>query len=191
MYNFCVVSFEKQYLKTDYMTVCDLLEPVIGVKAKEDIATALVAVMQREGYAQKFLADIVMADVDKIGNGPKRHHSSSLILSSLVYLSLVVVVVVSFFENTLTDDEHLTFRGNSLATKAMEAYMKLVGENYLQDTLAEVIGGIVDHAADRDCEVDPLKVTSPAMLAKQQAHLRAVVESSWRCILNSTPYFPA
>ena len=27
----------------------------------------------------------------------------------------------------------------------MEAYMKLVGENYLQDTLAEVIGGIVDH----------------------------------------------
>lgn len=49
------------------MTVCELLEPVIGVKAKEDIATALVAVMQREGYAQKFLADIVMADVDKIG----------------------------------------------------------------------------------------------------------------------------
>ena len=54
-------------MKTDYMTICDLLEPVIGVKAKEDIATALVAVMQREGYAQKFLADIVMADVDKIG----------------------------------------------------------------------------------------------------------------------------
>ncbi|XP_046655866.1 ras GTPase-activating protein raskol-like isoform X4 [Daphnia pulicaria] len=144
-----------EYLKTDYMTVCDLLEPAIGVKAKEDIATALVAVMQREGYAQKFLADIVMADVDRI------------------------------------DDEHLTFRGNSLATKAMEAYMKLVGENYLQDTLAEVIGGIVDHAADRDCEVDPLKVTSPAMLAKQQAHLRAVVESAWHCILKSTPYFPA
>lgn len=27
-----------------------------------------------------------------------------------------------------TDNEHLTFRGNSIATKAMEAYMKLVGE---------------------------------------------------------------
>lgn len=49
------------------MSVCDLLEPVIGVKAKEDIATAMVAVMQREGYAQKFLADIVMSDVDKSG----------------------------------------------------------------------------------------------------------------------------
>ena len=50
------------------MTISQLLEPAIGVKAKEDIATALVAVMQREGYAQKFLSDIVMADVEKIGD---------------------------------------------------------------------------------------------------------------------------
>ena len=172
------------------MTVCDLLEPVIGVKAKEDIATALVAVMQREGYAQKFLADIVMADVDKIGKDPKSHHSSSLAVVIACFFLFLTPCLFCLCVHT-TDDEHLTFRGNSLATKAMEAYMKLVGENYLQDTLAEVIGGIVDHAADRDCEVDPLKVTSLAMLAKQQAHLRAVVESAWRCILNSTPYFPA
>ena len=44
-----------------------MLEPVVGVKAKEEIATALVAVMQREGYAHKFLSDIVMADVHKNG----------------------------------------------------------------------------------------------------------------------------
>ena len=144
-----------EYLKTDYMTVCELLEPAIGVKAKEDIATALVAVMQREGYAQKFLSDIVMADVDK------------------------------------SDDEHLTFRGNSLATKAMEAYMKLVGENYLQDTLADIIGGIVEAAAVKDCEIDPLKVTSASTLIKQQANLRAAVEMAWHRILNSTSYFPA
>lgn len=72
----------------------------------------------------------------------------------------------------------------------MEAYMKLVGENYLQDTLAEVIGGLVESAAVKDCEVDPLKVTSPVVLAKQQANLRSAVESAWRRILNSTPYFP-
>lgn len=118
-------------------------------------------------------------------------HPSFIIIS--VCVITCVVNLPSWFVClfVFADDEHLTFRGNSLATKAMEAYMKLVGENYLQDTLAEVIGGIVDHAADRDCEVDPLKVTSPAMLAKQQAHLRAVVESAWHCILKSTPYFPA
>lgn len=68
------------------MSVCDLLEPVIGVKAKEDIATALVAVMQREGYAQKFLADIVMADVDKIGRyRRRRRRCSPLYFSSLKF----------------------------------------------------------------------------------------------------------
>lgn len=44
-----------------------MLEPVIGVKAKEDIATALVYVMQREGLAKQFLADIVMMDIERIG----------------------------------------------------------------------------------------------------------------------------
>lgn len=56
-----------QYLKTDYKSVCEVLEPVIGVKAKEDIATALVSVMQREGLAKEFLADIVMMDIERIG----------------------------------------------------------------------------------------------------------------------------
>ena len=90
----------------------------------------------------------------------------------------------------IADDEHLTFRGNSLATKAMEAYMKLVGENYLQDTLADVISGIVESAQLKDCEIDPLKVTSSTALTKQQANLRSAVEACWRRILNSTPYFP-
>ena len=30
------------------------------------------------------------------------------------------------------DNEHLMFRGNSLATKSMEAFMKLVADDYLK-----------------------------------------------------------
>lgn len=56
-----------EYLKTDYAPLCEKLEPVIGVKAKEDIATALVAVMQREKKAPQFLADLVMMDIHRIG----------------------------------------------------------------------------------------------------------------------------
>lgn len=49
------------------------------------------------------------------------------------------------------DNEHLMFRGNSLATKAMEGYMKLVGEQYLQDTLGDVIRTVME--SNDDCEV--------------------------------------
>ena len=55
------------YLKSDYKPLCEKLEPVIGVKAKEDIATAMVAVMQREKRAPMFLADLVMMDIHRIG----------------------------------------------------------------------------------------------------------------------------
>ncbi|KAG8228210.1 hypothetical protein J437_LFUL004335 [Ladona fulva] len=56
-----------EYLKNEYSTVCEALEPVVGVRAKEDIATALVHVMQREGLAQDFLADLVMMDIHRVG----------------------------------------------------------------------------------------------------------------------------
>ncbi|XP_032452988.1 probable Ras GTPase-activating protein isoform X4 [Nasonia vitripennis] len=140
-----------EYLKTDYAALCEKLEPVIGVKAKEDIATALVAVMQREKRAPQFLADLVMMDIHRI------------------------------------DDERLTFRGNSLATKAMEAYLKLTGDRYLQETLGPVVRGAVEGG---DCEVDPLKVASVAALHKQQQNLRAAVELAWSRILASHSHFP-
>ncbi|KAI4492127.1 hypothetical protein M0802_010024 [Mischocyttarus mexicanus] len=140
-----------EYLKTDYASLCEKLEPVIGVKAKEDIATALVAVMQREKKAPQFLADLVMMDIHRI------------------------------------DDERLTFRGNSLATKAMEAYLKLTGDRYLQETLGAVVRGAVEGG---DCEVDPLKVASVAALHKQQQNLRNAVELAWGKILSSHAHFP-
>ncbi|XP_075227066.1 ras GTPase-activating protein raskol isoform X3 [Lycorma delicatula] len=141
-----------QYLKTDYKSICEVLEPVIGVKAKEDIATALVHVMQREGLAKEFLADIVMMDIERI------------------------------------EDERLTFRGNSLATKAMEAYLKLTGERYLYATLGELVGGVLSGRVD--CEVDPLKAGSGAALARNQANLRSAVEKTWERILGSNSQFP-
>lgn len=141
-----------QYLKSDYKPLCEVLEPVIGVKAKEDIATALVHVMQREGLAKQFLADIVMMDIDRV------------------------------------DDSRLTFRGNSLATKSMEAYLKLTGDRYLQETLGELVATVL--TAGHDCEVDPLKVASVSALQRQQQNLRAAVEMAWSKILESHTIFP-
>lgn len=74
-----------EYLKTDYASLCEKLEPVIGVKAKEDIATALVAVMQREKKAPQFLADLVMMDIHRIGK-------SSLFVELIKILSRIKII---------------------------------------------------------------------------------------------------
>lgn len=83
----------------------------------------------------------------------------------------------------------MTFRGNSLATKAMEAYLKLTGEKYLIATLGELVTG--GTLSSGDCEVDPLKVGgSPSTLTRHQENLRLAVQSTWSAILASNNSFP-
>jgi RAS protein activator-like 2 len=138
------------YLKEHYKKVCELLEPVIGVKAKEDIGQALILFMHANGLAAEFLTDVVALDLLRVG------------------------------------DQRLTFRGNSLATKSMEAFLKLTGEQYLQDTLSAPISDII--ASEIDCEVDPAKANGS--LSKQQQALRNAVQSSWNNIAESSKFFP-
>uniref|UniRef100_A0A336MXN6 CSON007884 protein n=1 Tax=Culicoides sonorensis TaxID=179676 RepID=A0A336MXN6_CULSO len=138
------------YLKENYKQVCELLEPVIGVKAKEDIGQALVLLMYAQGIVGSFLTDVVALDLLRVG------------------------------------DQRLTFRGNSLATKSMEAFLKLTGEQYLQDTLSAPISEII--ASDKDCEVDPLKATGS--LSRQQQALRIAVKTAWNAIAESHKNFP-
>ncbi|CAL4149516.1 unnamed protein product [Meganyctiphanes norvegica] len=141
-----------QFVSSEYTLLCEVLEPVLSVKAKEDIATSLINIMQHQGNAKHFLADIMIMEIDRIY------------------------------------DTHLLFRGNSLASKAMEAFMKLVGEKYLLDTLKQVITDIVE--TGHDCEVDPMKISQISLLQKQQENLLSVVKMTWSRILNSHPFFP-
>ncbi|XP_022249803.1 ras GTPase-activating protein nGAP-like [Limulus polyphemus] len=141
-----------QYIKLEYKCLCDILEPVISVRAKEEIATALVHIMHKESMAKAFLSDVVMDDIEKI------------------------------------DDQHLTFRGNSLATKATEAYMKLLGDKYLQDTLGEFVRTVMENS--NDCEVDPSKVSNNAVLQRHQSNLLTYVKMAWHKIINSAHSLP-
>ncbi|XP_055350428.1 LOW QUALITY PROTEIN: disabled homolog 2-interacting protein-like [Paramacrobiotus metropolitanus] len=142
-----------EYLKSNYVELCRFLEPRIGIKAKEEIATCLVNIMHKMGWASLFLVDVVMEELNVL------------------------------------DDCHLTFRGNSLATKSMEAYMKLAGNRYLHEALGDLVRAIME--SEDDCEVDALKLTTDADLRKQQETLMMMVEMTWAKIMNSTRYFPA
>ncbi|CAJ0948239.1 unnamed protein product, partial [Mesorhabditis belari] len=140
--------------KKNYLPLCQQLEPILGVKAKEDVATALVRIMHKKRLAAQFLSEVVMDEV------------------------------------TALENEHLMFRGNSLATKSMEAFMKLVAEDYLKKTLSDFIRQLLD--SDDDCEVDPLKLVgaSSTQLDRQRANLMLHVETAWGKIMNSTSNFP-
>lgn len=56
-----------QWLRCDYNTLVDVLEPAIDVKMKEKLATILVAVFHKESLIQNFLTDILVAEINKLG----------------------------------------------------------------------------------------------------------------------------
>lgn len=99
----------------------------------------------------------------------------------------LVDVIMNEVANTA--DENLTFRGNSLATKSIDTYMKMIGKNYLQETLGAFIATVYE--SEEDCEVDPQKITSPnVVLADNQKYLLKLVEEVWRNIFLSVNSFP-
>lgn len=87
-----------------------------------------------------------------------------------------------------TADENLTFRGNSLATKSIDTYMKIVGKNYLQETLGSFISFVYEN--DEETEVDPQKIAANHVLSDNQEYLRKLAEDVWRNIMRSVTSFP-
>lgn len=56
-----------QELRQSYLRLCVALEPVMSVKAKEDLATSLVRVLHKQGLAHNFLCDLIMSEVHALG----------------------------------------------------------------------------------------------------------------------------
>ncbi|XP_008828232.1 RAS protein activator like-3 isoform X2 [Nannospalax galili] len=84
--------------------------------------------------------------------------------------------------------EALLFRENTLATKAIDEYMKLVAQEYLQETLGQVVQRLC--ASTEDCEVDPSKCPTPE-LPEHQARLRNNCKEVFETIIHSYDWFPA
>uniref|UniRef100_A0A8C5R7G3 RAS protein activator like 3 n=1 Tax=Leptobrachium leishanense TaxID=445787 RepID=A0A8C5R7G3_9ANUR len=84
-------------------------------------------------------------------------------------------------------EDSLIFRQNTIVTKAVEEYMKMVGQTYLLETLGPFISQL--YASDESHEVDPLRCP-PEDLSDNRSNLWNSCEEAVQCILQSQRSFP-
>ncbi|CAO3665374.1 unnamed protein product [Umbelopsis ramanniana] len=78
------------------------------------------------------------------------------------------------------DDANTLFRGNSLLTKAIDLYMRMIGRNFLEQTIGDTIRALIDSKAY--IEVDPTRTPKGANISEHWKQLFLYVRSLWRGI---------
>ncbi|XP_038063625.1 ras GTPase-activating protein nGAP-like isoform X2 [Patiria miniata] len=183
-------TIEKWYPLTNTSTKGDT--PSLRIKARYQSISILPIAQYSElaQYLKENAVSLCQLIEQQINVKTKEEIATSLIkVLHCLGLASEFLVELVMTETRTMNDESLVFRANTMATKSMEAYMKLIGGKYLQDTIGDFVHTIYEN--EEDCEVDPTKVSSSILLQQHQATLTMLCEMACCKIVNSAAAFPS
>ncbi|KIW43176.1 uncharacterized protein PV06_04310 [Exophiala oligosperma] len=155
------------------------------------LSDILLDIFQASGCANDWLASLIEEEIDGTDREtqPMRMRFSGRIHSNDSYESAEQrEMLVRDLSRSATMEVNLLFRGNSLVTKALDAHMRRLGKEYLEEVLGEKLRKIIER--DPDCEVDPTRVRSNEQLEKNWANLIFLTSTIWKSIRDSVARCP-
>jgi len=156
------------------------------------VAEIFINIFQVSGKVMDWLMNLVEEEIDGIGNQAtvgKPRFSRRLKSNDSIESASDREQIVRDMGKSLQGEANLLFRGNSLLTQALEFYMRRLGKDYLEETLADKIFEI--NEANPNCEVDPGKLQHGEDLDQHWTQLLSFTTEIWGCITASAPRLPA
>ena len=147
-------------------------------------------------YIKSEIIDILIKDeeytivrlIGKTSN--ERERIANLFIKIYHYYDKAIELVnyLTTKEITETNNCDIIFRGNSIATKTLDVYMKFVGMNYLKNTLQKHIRQLF---ASKDvCEINPSKLEKGEDPKKNISKLKKWVKKLFKDIIKSVNECP-
>ena len=156
------------------------------------LAEMFINVFQVTGKATEWLKNMAEEEIDGVMNqGPKNSRFNSRVMSNESMESVSSSEreqKVRDWGKTLQGEANLLFRGNSLLTQSLEFYMRRLGKEYLEETLADKIMDICE--TNPNCEVDPAKIEQGDDIQQNWTRLINLTAEIWESIAASATRLP-
>ncbi|KAL2441910.1 hypothetical protein ABEF95_016846 [Exophiala dermatitidis] len=191
-----VVLIEKEYTELSSLLqqfsngLTTQIAQILGPDLRQ-LSDILLDIFQASDSANEWIGSLIEEEIDGIyrDGPPSRMRFSGRIHSNDSFESAEQrELLVRDLSRSATMEANLLFRGNSLATKALDAHMRRLGKDYLEEVLGEKLRTIIER--NPDCEVDPNRVASNEQLEKNWANLLFLTKTVWRSISVSASRCP-
>ncbi|ORX88741.1 Rho GTPase activation protein [Basidiobolus meristosporus CBS 931.73] len=161
----------------------ELIEMILDVESKiifdlvgisknlEWFSENMTRIYEGRNYAIEWLTYLAYHEVNSTGNA--------------IYEVFEVVQTLKRF----LDDSNILFRGNSILTKAIDSYMKMIGIQYVDEAIGDIVRSICEHKIV--CEVDMTKLEKGQDIRSQWRILLTYTKMLWRAIEKSRAKCPS